>query len=73
VPIAGSVVEVDGLRFEAQAPAGRRNRIGAVLIQRADPDGYDSDDAVDRPVDRDDVAQPATLGSTAADDDAVRT
>ena len=32
VPIAGSVVEVHGLRFEAEAPAGRRNRIGTVLI-----------------------------------------
>jgi len=35
VPIAGSVVEVGGLRFEAQAPTGRRNRIGAVHVQRA--------------------------------------
>jgi CBS domain containing-hemolysin-like protein len=32
VPIAGSVVEAHGLRFEAEGPAGRRNRIGAVLI-----------------------------------------
>ncbi|RLV56617.1 HlyC/CorC family transporter [Aeromicrobium phragmitis] len=36
VPIPGSVVEIDGLRFEAQAPAGRRNRIGRVLVSRAD-------------------------------------
>jgi CBS domain containing-hemolysin-like protein len=34
VPIAGSVVELDGLRFEAEAPLGRRNRIGTVLISR---------------------------------------
>ncbi len=34
VPIAGSVVEVEGLRLEAQVPAGRRNRIGAVHVQR---------------------------------------
>jgi CBS domain containing-hemolysin-like protein len=34
VPIAGSVVEVDGLRFEAEAPAGRRNRIGTVLVSK---------------------------------------
>ncbi|HET7689715.1 MAG TPA: hemolysin family protein [Nocardioidaceae bacterium] len=34
VPIAGSVVECAGLRFEAEAPLGRRNRIGAVLINR---------------------------------------
>jgi CBS domain containing-hemolysin-like protein len=32
VPIPGSVVEVNGLRFEAEAPRGRRNRIGTVLI-----------------------------------------
>jgi len=38
VPIAGSVVECDGLRFEAEAPLGRRNRIGAVLISRIEPD-----------------------------------
>jgi CBS domain containing-hemolysin-like protein len=36
VPIAGSVVEVEGLRFEAEAPAGRRNRIGAVLVSRVE-------------------------------------
>jgi CBS domain containing-hemolysin-like protein len=36
VPIAGSVVEAHGLRFEAEAPAGRRNRIGTVLITVAD-------------------------------------
>ncbi|OUZ07255.1 hypothetical protein BHE97_17270 [Aeromicrobium sp. PE09-221] len=36
VPIPGSVVEVDGLRLEAQAPAGRRNRIGRVLVSRLD-------------------------------------
>jgi CBS domain containing-hemolysin-like protein len=34
VPIPGSVVEVDGLRFEAEAPTGRRNRIGTVLVSR---------------------------------------
>jgi CBS domain containing-hemolysin-like protein len=32
VPIAGSVVEVQGLRLEAETPAGRRNRIGTVLV-----------------------------------------
>ncbi len=37
VPIAGSIVEVDGLRFEAEAPSGRRNRIGSVLITRLEP------------------------------------
>ena len=38
VPIAGSVVECAGLRFEAEAPLGRRNRIGAVLINRIEPE-----------------------------------
>jgi CBS domain containing-hemolysin-like protein len=37
VPIAGSVVEAHGLRFEAEAPIGRRNRIGTVLITRTEP------------------------------------
>jgi CBS domain containing-hemolysin-like protein len=32
VPIPGSVIEAHGLRFEAEAPSGRRNRIGTVLI-----------------------------------------
>ncbi len=36
VPIRGSVVEVEGLRFEAEGPAGRRNRIGSVLVSRVD-------------------------------------
>jgi CBS domain containing-hemolysin-like protein len=38
VPITGSVVEVHGLRFEAEAPSGRRNRIGTVLITRIEPE-----------------------------------
>ncbi|HEX6876475.1 MAG TPA: hemolysin family protein [Nocardioidaceae bacterium] len=37
VPIPGSVVETHGLRFEAEAPSGRRNRIGTVLITHAEP------------------------------------
>jgi CBS domain containing-hemolysin-like protein len=32
VPIPGSVVEADGLRFEAEGLAGRRNRISTVVI-----------------------------------------
>ena len=36
VPIPGSVVEAHGLRFEAEAPSGRRNRIGTVLIAPAE-------------------------------------
>jgi len=34
VPIPGSSVEVNGLRFEAEAPSGRRNRVGTVVIRR---------------------------------------
>ena len=34
VPIAGASVEAHGLRFEAEQVAGRRNRIGTVLITR---------------------------------------
>ncbi|MEZ0578967.1 hemolysin family protein [Nocardioides sp. MH1] len=34
VPIPGSVVECHGLRFEAEEAAGRRNKIGTVLIRR---------------------------------------
>ena len=37
VPIAGLGVEAHGLRFEAEAPTGRRNRIGTVLISRLEP------------------------------------
>jgi CBS domain containing-hemolysin-like protein len=46
VPIAGSVVEAHGLRFEAEAPAGRRNRIGTVLVSRVEPV---VEDAADEP------------------------
>ncbi len=34
VPIPGSSVEAHGLRFEAEETAGRRNKIGTVLIRR---------------------------------------
>jgi CBS domain containing-hemolysin-like protein len=34
VPIPGSSVEAHGLRFEAEDTAGRRNKIGTVLIRR---------------------------------------
>ena len=37
VPIPGSEVEVHGMRFEAEAPTGRRNRIGTVLITVLEP------------------------------------
>ena len=44
VPIAGSQVEVDGLRFEAEAPRGRRNRIGTVVITPVGPRSEDDDE-----------------------------
>jgi CBS domain containing-hemolysin-like protein len=44
VPIAGSVVEAHGLRFEAEAPSGRRNRMGTVLNTRLEP-AADEDEA----------------------------
>lgn len=34
VPIPGSAVEAHGLRFEAEDTAGRRNKIGTVLVRR---------------------------------------
>jgi len=40
VPIPGSTVDVDGLRFVAESPSGRRNRIGRVLVTRL-KDGAD--------------------------------
>ncbi|MCX6408738.1 MAG: hemolysin family protein [Propionibacteriales bacterium] len=36
VPIPGSTVEVEGLRLVAEAPSGRRNRIGRVHVSRLD-------------------------------------
>ena len=38
VPIPGSHVEAHGLRFEAEDAAGRRNKIGTVLIRRISTD-----------------------------------
>ncbi len=44
VPIAGSVVEAHGLRFEAEGPAGRRNRIGSVVITPLEQPERDDDE-----------------------------
>ncbi len=54
VPIAGSVIEAHGLRFEAEAPAGRRNRIGTVLISRVEPVelGHEAESYADNHADR---------------------
>ena len=45
VPIPGSVVEAHGLRLEAEAPTGRRNRIGTVLISLVEPVDHAADAA----------------------------
>lgn len=38
VPIAGSRIDVQGYRLTAELTAGRRNRVGAVLVERLGPD-----------------------------------
>ncbi len=38
VPIPGAHVDVHGLRFEAEAVTGRRNRVGTVVISLTTPD-----------------------------------
>jgi CBS domain containing-hemolysin-like protein len=41
VPIPGSHVEVEGLRFEAEEAIGRRNKVGTVLIRRVQTGGQE--------------------------------
>jgi hypothetical protein len=36
VPIAGAVATTAGLRLTAESLAGRRNRIGTVMVERTD-------------------------------------
>jgi CBS domain containing-hemolysin-like protein len=47
VPIPGSSVEAHGLRFTAEDAAGRRNKIGTVLICRPEPQPEPEADHVD--------------------------
>jgi len=47
VPIPGSHVEAHGLRFEAERAAGRRNKIGTVLISRVEPEHAHTDEGSD--------------------------
>ncbi|MBA2641154.1 MAG: HlyC/CorC family transporter [Nocardioidaceae bacterium] len=51
VPIAGSEVDVDGLRLTAEAPTGRRNRIGRVVVRLVGGPrtGHGDDSAAARP------------------------
>jgi CBS domain containing-hemolysin-like protein len=44
VPIPGSTVDVSGLRLRAESAAGRRNRIGAVVVTRLEPDPSENPD-----------------------------
>ncbi|GAA3235071.1 hemolysin family protein [Actinocorallia longicatena] len=44
VAIAGSQAEVAGLRLTAESLAGRRNRIGTVLVERVDQDHFVPED-----------------------------
>ncbi|MBC7592516.1 MAG: HlyC/CorC family transporter [Kineosporiaceae bacterium] len=46
VPITGSVVEVMGLRFEAESQSGRRNRIDTVLVSLAAESTEDDEGSV---------------------------
>ena len=61
VPIPGSSVEANGLRFEAEAPSGRRNRVGTVVIRRI-PEAAPAEHA--EPVDRDAAQQQYRSQST---------
>jgi len=49
VPIAGSEVEIEGLRFTAEAPTGRRNRIGRVVISSLPNRSTHQPEASERP------------------------
>jgi CBS domain containing-hemolysin-like protein len=43
VPIAGSVVEFEGLQLVAERSTGRRNRIGTVVASRIEPEAVEED------------------------------
>lgn len=43
VPIPGAVVEVDGLRFEAERSTGRRNKVGTILVSQVATSGVARD------------------------------
>jgi CBS domain containing-hemolysin-like protein len=47
VPIPGSHVEAHGLRFEAERAAGRRNKVGTVLISRVEPEPAHTEEGSD--------------------------
>jgi CBS domain containing-hemolysin-like protein len=43
VPLAGSVVELEGLQLVAERASGRRNRVGTVVASRIDPEPVEED------------------------------
>ena len=47
MPIAGSAGTVGGLRLTAESLAGRRNRIGTVLVERV-PAAAETEDEAER-------------------------
>jgi CBS domain containing-hemolysin-like protein len=57
VPIPGAEIDVEGLHLVAEAPTGRRNRLGTVLVSRVDTEEpasvQDSDDVPDEVADAD--------------------
>jgi CBS domain containing-hemolysin-like protein len=57
VPIPGAEIDVEGLHLVAEAPTGRRNRLGTVLVSRVEPGEppsvQDSDDVPDEVADPD--------------------
>ncbi len=44
VPIAGSSIDVQGYKLVAELTAGRRNRVGAVLVKKLDADARERDE-----------------------------
>ena len=47
IPIAGSVVKYDGLELVAERSAGRRNRIGTVIVTRISSEESEADARAD--------------------------
>jgi CBS domain containing-hemolysin-like protein len=50
VPIPGSEVEVEGLLLQAESPAGRRNRVGTVVVRPVAAEESPAGEAEERPV-----------------------
>ena len=64
VPIAGSAATVAGLRLTAENLAGRRNRIGTVLVERLGPASGRADGSA--PADQEDFPERAGADKPAA-------